>query len=149
MNTRTIAWKNPDGGVNITILPAGQESEFIDPSIEYIEITTAIEGDPTSSYRDAWRWVDGNIELDITAAREISKTRIRDLRNRHLLRLDDEQLIAIGKQDDARIMEIENEKQVLRDIPETIDWDNANTSYDLNHIMPVELTAPLPVKYRH
>ena len=149
METQTIAWKNPEGGVNVTIIPEGQKDKFIGDTKHYIEITAPIEVDPTNNYRDAWIWADNNIALDISLAREISKSRIRDLRNRHLLRLDEEQLIAIGKQDNDKIKEIEKEKQLLRDIPETIDWDKANSAYDLNHIMPVELTAPLPERFKY
>jgi hypothetical protein len=65
--------------------------------------------------------------------------RIREVRNVKLVQLDVETVKALGKGDDKARVEIEMAKQTLRDIPQTLDLDLAQTPEELKVIWPKEL----------
>lgn len=85
---------------------------------------------PTDRYfRKAW--IDnGKIEIDMNKAREVHMDKIRELRDEKLKELDIETL---------KGNDVQAQKQVLRDLPQTIDLSTATTPEELKAIMPSEL----------
>ena len=69
------------------------------------------------TYRDAWMFGSrGEINTDMTRARDIHKDRLRELREPKLAALDIEYTRADGRGDAAEKARIEAERQKLRDI---------------------------------
>ena len=130
---RKIILKRKDGGVAIMhTLPLANLEEtikkFQDSHPEYIE---HFEGEfdlPDSRlFRDAWTIKNNQIVVNEKKAAEIHLTRIRRVRDLELEKLDKEQLKYLSVPGMA--LEIDNKKQVLRDLPAKIN--------DLN--WPIEL----------
>lgn len=89
-------------------------------------------------FRNAWirPLSKQGIEVDVSKAKEIHLDRIRRMRDKKLKDLDVEMLKNITNS--KKLKEIDAEKQLLRDIPQTIDLSNL----DLNSpesLWPVEL----------
>ncbi len=88
-------------------------------------------------FRDAWvADIENNLEVDMNKAKDIHMSAIRKWRDEQLASLDGPSLRAIETQDADAIAEIFAEKQALRDIPQTIDLDVANTPEELKNIKP-------------
>ena len=83
---------------------------------------------PDRTFRAAWKAVPGGVEVDMPRARVIHMGRIRVKRDKELKRLDIEQLKGV---------DVEAQKQVLRDLPQTIDLATAATPEEL--LSPPEL----------
>lgn len=125
-----ILIKNPDGTVGIMHpildcglslnqiiakdVPAGIPYEVVDDSV--------IPSDRT--FRNAWRH---DLQVDIQKAKEITKNRLRAERAPLLNDLDIMQLKEVAKQatmpepDHTRLIEIESQKQILRDCTKKVD----------------------------
>ena len=74
-------------------------------------------------------------------ARKIHLDVIRVKRNEHLAALDIPFIVALEKGDQALIADISKTKQMLRDIPQTLDLvTNVKTPEDLQNIWPSNLT---------
>lgn len=101
-----------------------QRPDAVNP--RYIE-DAEIPGDET--FRDAW--VDGGdqagIVVDMPKAREIHMARIRHTRNVKLKELDIETM---------KGRDVQSEKQVLRDLPQTFDLSVAQTPEQLKELWP-------------
>jgi hypothetical protein len=95
------------------------------------------------TYRNAWEcdFNEGQkpIKHNMDKAKAIHVDRIRASRQPKLESLDIELMKAIGKNDSAKIAEIETARQKLRDLPETIDLSTATTIEGLKNIWPPEL----------
>ena len=61
---------------------------------------------------------------------------VSKIRENKFKELDIEQLKALAIYDSKRVKEIEDEKQALRKMPESINWEMVETVYDLFHVMP-------------
>lgn len=89
-----------------------------------------IEDLPTDRYfRNAW---DHDLNINMDKAREIQMENIRKARNEALEVLDIETLKGI---------DVQAEKQVLRDIPLTFDLSVAKTPEELKNLWPQELIS--------
>ena len=87
--------------------------EFIDYFLDNIEL-------PASRlFRDAWTLKNGKVVVDEKKAKEILLARVRRTRNLELEKLDTEQLKHLGTP--GMIIEIDQKKQVLRDLPNKIE----------------------------
>lgn len=87
---------------------------------------------PNREFRGAWRasLTGVGITVAMGRARDIHMARIRVVRNDRLDALDKQQLQHI---------DVEDEKQALRDIPDTFDLSGARTPEELSALWPVEL----------
>lgn len=139
MNILTrIVFKNTDGSVGV-IIPAENTALTIEEIAEKdvpkgldYRITTT-DALPTDRYfRNAW--TDDNltdtVDVDLTKARDIHMIVLRKLRDAKMVKLDIEQLK--GK-------DVLSAKQVLRDLPQTIDLTHASTPSELKALIPQEL----------
>lgn len=104
--------------------PVGGEQAEIDRSVFPAEHGAVVgwkpiqdrDVPPDRTFRGAWRCKGDNIEVDMPAAREIHRERLRRHRARMMPDLDAEYIKADEKGDKARKQEIAQEKQRLRDI---------------------------------
>ena len=103
----TVAIIHPIGDVNdaIKAVPSGLSYEIVEDS--------AIPSD--RSFRNAWKQNSKTIETDMTKAREIHKTNIRNARTPKLTELDVEFQKAL--ETSSSTTEIVAKKQALRDAP--------------------------------
>jgi hypothetical protein len=82
-------------------------------------------------FRDAWKVKTGGVEVDMPRARDIHMKNIRTERNKKLEALDVETL---------KGNDVQAEKQILRDLPTTVDLSSASTAEELKALWPSELT---------
>lgn len=103
----TVAIIHPIGDVNdaIKAVPSGLSYEIVEDS--------AIPSD--RNFRNAWKQNSKTIETDMTKAREIHKTNIRNARTPKFTELDVEFQKAL--ETSASTTDIVAKKQVLRDAP--------------------------------
>ena len=103
----TVAIIHPTGDVNdaIKAVPSGLSYEIVEDS--------AIPSD--RSFRNAWKQNSKTIETDMTKAREIHKTNIRNARIPKLAELDIEFQQAL--ETSVSTTDIVSKKQALRDAP--------------------------------
>lgn len=89
------------------------------------------------TFFNAWRLVDGKIEIDMQAARKIHMDKIRIVRNQELERVD----IEIKKWGDIGqdLSALWNERINLRSIPQTFDLNNFTDPESLKNSWPTEL----------
>jgi hypothetical protein len=92
-------------------------------------------------FRDAWIWSGTAIDVDMPKARVIHMDRIRKVRNAEFERrgLDRHLQTALTRGDTVRAQELEEEKQILRDIPQKYDLSGFKTPEELKAAWPKEL----------
>jgi hypothetical protein len=132
-----FAYSDGDG-VCISRIPE-ENTEAIDLAKKnnYVEITMPFcMDDPNHIVREAWVLVDQKIEIDMEKAKTLFLNHLRKIRDHKFKLLDVEQLKALAVEDKEKIQEIEAEKEALRNMPESINWDMVETVYDLFHVMP-------------
>jgi hypothetical protein len=78
------------------------------------------------------------IIVNMAKARTIHMDKIRAVRNKQLTDLDVSFMRAVETGDASELARIAGEKQVLRDIPQTLDL-TTNTPEELKAIWPIEL----------
>lgn len=97
--------------------------------------SAAIPQDRT--FRAALRFDEATgFSVDLEQAKLIHMARIREARNKKLDALDKDWMRATGQDDKVQAAAIEAERQVLRDIPQTIDLDQAQTADELKALWP-------------
>lgn len=82
---------------------------------------------PDKTFRNAWKVNNGSIQVDMEKARAIQMDKIRDARNKALKVLDIETM---------KGLDVQAEKQVLRDLPNTFDLSTATTPDELKQLWP-------------
>ena len=117
----TVSIIHPIGDINnaIKAVPSGLSYEIVEDS--------AIPSD--RSFRNAWKQNSKTIETDMTKAREIHKTHIRNARTPKLTELDVEFQKAL--ETSASTTDIVNKKQALRDAPADSGIASADTEAKL------------------
>lgn len=92
-------------------------------------------------FREAWADTTPElvIDFDMVKARKIHLERIRAKRNKELDRLDKEQIKAQDQNNTVEVVKIKMQKQVLRDLPQTIaaDLESAQTTEELKKVKPL------------
>jgi len=81
---------------------------------------------------------DGRPKVDMPKARGIHMDQIRSVRNKQLADLDVPFMRAVETGDTSGQARIASEKQVLRDIPQTLDL-TTDTPEELKAIWPIEI----------
>ena len=79
------------------------------------------------------------LKVNMEKARGVQMDYIRAARDKRLEDLDDIQGRAMGRADNAERARLEQEKQVLRDLPSTFDLAGYTTPQELKDAWPVEL----------
>ena len=146
-----IIYKKVDGGVALGMFCNAQGRPMCNPEIEGAEVVAAnpdfisfrvgssanlpggnADGSYDRYFRDAF--TDDNtgpsVNIDMAKAHGVQLARIRAARDVKLVALDVEQL---------RGSDVDAEKQVLRDLPDTLDFTAANTPARLKAFWPSEL----------
>ena len=128
---------NGDGTVTIStpVLDCGlTAAQIIDKDIrprgKSFVVVFADEVPSDRTYRGAWKAANGGVEVDMPRARVIHMGRIRVKRDKELKRLDIETM---------KGLDVQAEKQILRDLPETFDLSVATTPEELTALIPPEL----------
>lgn len=142
-----IAIKRNDGGVSVTWLPDGADPATevakweAGSSYSAVSWRTIVEADVPAdkTFRDAWADTGTVIAVDMPKARTIHMDRIRVVRDRELEKLDVRYYRADEAGDLTKKKSIADEKQALRDIPQTFDLTGATTPAELDALWPAEL----------
>ena len=88
------------------------------------------------TYRGAWTHDEGGFAHDMVKARAIHLDRVRASRAIELERLDKDWMRATGQNDKRAADAIEAQRQTLRDAPQTLPVDAAQTIDALNTLWP-------------
>jgi len=117
----TVAIIHPIGDMNdaIKAVPSGLSYEIVEDS--------AIPSD--RSFRNAWKQNSKTIETDMTKAKEIHKTNIRNARAPKLVELDVEFQKAL--ETSSSTTDVVNKKKALRDAPADSGIASAKTEAEL------------------
>lgn len=103
----------------------------------YVEITMPFcMDDPNHIVRPAWELIEGEVQVNLDKAKELFLDHLRKIRDNKFNQLDIDQLKALAVSDSKKVKEIEDEKEALRKMPESINWEMVETVYDLFHVMP-------------
>jgi hypothetical protein len=96
--------------------------------------------EPSNDQRffNVWEWVDDAVVVNMPKARGIQMDKIREVRNKELVKKDIEFIKAL-EVDDGSHTAIAAEKQVLRDIPQTFDL-TTETPEQLKELWPEGLS---------
>jgi len=91
------------------------------------------------TYREAWKDSGETIVHDMPRARVIHLSRVRVARAAKLDQLDRDWMRATGRGDKAGVLEAEDRRQLLRDLPASLDVESAQTVEDLKQRWPALL----------
>jgi hypothetical protein len=92
--------------------------------------------DKDRSFRNAWKWEGGKVDVDMPKARDIHMARLRTARDKKLEETDK----LIAALDNGPVpAELRTKRQKLRDLPQTTDLSTATTPDELKAIWPDEL----------
>ena len=82
---------------------------------------------------------EGNIEVNLEKAKKLYMQHFRFKRTKALLGLDQDYCKYFDNKNQQKMNEIETQKQILRDLPLTINLDAAHTIADLEKMWPTEI----------
>lgn len=95
---------------------------------------------PPRDFREAWTVGTSTVNVRMPKARNLHMKKIRQARKEKLAELDQEWMKKLGKKQQAEADAVEAARQVLRDLPQTLDLRAATTPEALKAIWPPELT---------
>lgn len=150
---KKILYRTLDGNVSIVHLcdPARQADEPDDVFIARIQarhvpldavdikIIEEIDLPSDRTFRNAWTYDGQRVCVDMPKARTLHLDRIRQARKPVLDQLDKDWMRAMGQRKQAEADTIEAQRQVLRNLPQTLDLTQATTAEELKAIWPAEL----------
>ena len=115
-STKRIIWTEPSGQVAVLypILPVEDCIKDVPSGLDYFIVEDS-DIPKNTFFSQAWKIVDGKIEMDITKAREVHRENIRMARQEKLAELDIEFQRALESSSDTST--IVAKKQALRDAP--------------------------------
>lgn len=122
-----VIYPSPKCGLTIEEIAAKDVPEGL-----FHRITTKDNIPTERDFRNAWTDTKAGmtVDVDVEKAKGIHMDNLRGIRNKKLEALDIETL----KGNDVQV-----EKQVLRDLPETIDLSGITTAEELRNFLPEEL----------
>lgn len=153
---KLIIYSRPDGGVALVSPSPRKMAELIEDMTENealaeirkkavpddatnVHVCDVVEIPTDRTFRDAWECPAGKVSVNMPRARDIHMGRIREARGPEFTRLDNEWMRATGQKNTVEAERIEAHRQVLRDIPQTLDLTAAITPDDLKAIWPAIL----------
>ena len=115
-STKRIIWTEPSGQVAVLypILPVEDCIKDVPSGLDYFIVEDS-DIPKNTFFSQAWKIVDGKIEMDITKAREVHRENIRMARQEKLAELDVQFQRALESSSDTST--IVAKKQALRDAP--------------------------------
>ena len=102
-----------------------------------LRISTRAEIPPDRTFRDAWVLRNGKPQVDMAAAKDLHRKRIRRKRKAFFRDLDARQLQAVVAGKGDVVANIEAAKQALRDAPADPGIDGAQTPDQLKSVWPL------------
>jgi len=93
------------------------------------------------TFRNAWRFKDGKITIDLEAAKQLKMQTIRNIRDEQLRALDRVFMFAIERNDSNALLQIRNRKQELRNLPDTDVFAGISDLDELENFLPAILTG--------
>jgi hypothetical protein len=150
-----FAYETKDGGVAIVTAAAKADLErvlgrltdqqyrdhvierSIPKGVKWTELKDGWVQPSDRSFRDAWKLTNSVVALDMPKARGVFMGRVRKARAEKLDALDKEWMKATGQGKGAD--EVEAKRQNLRDLPQTLNVDEAFTAEALQALWPDEL----------
>jgi len=141
---KKVVWKDPNlNGIFITHVVKGEEDVVREqyahlPHAECAPDLPIVEDDPEKLFVNAYVIKNKKVVVDLKKCKEIHTDYCRTERNKRLIELDQQQLIAIGKNDKKAIKEIEIKKQKLRDVPQLVlkNLKTCKTLKEVKRVMP-------------
>ena len=137
--------KNNDG----TVCVMTTVSDDIDPALEIEKWGDDIRGKVESFrpmeeseipedryFREAWEHKEDSLTVNLDKCKSIHKDTLRELRSPKLQALDVDYMRAVESGDAEKQKEISEKKQVLRDIPQAPEIENATTPEEIKTFMP-------------
>lgn len=119
----------------ITILKEGEMDRVPEGAIEVGD--NPVPEDKEGAFFEAWELTDDSeLIINLEKARAIRMEWLRKRRDQFLRHLDGVQFRYYCSKDQVGIDKVEEEKQELRDCPESINWDVITTLHDIKHILP-------------
>ena len=127
--TIAVTYNVPQEGIDIAVSNAyAAWNDIVSHRITEEELPVHPLAENGSSYfRDAWVDVDGKIQVDRQKAEEVQMNYIRAARDKKLAELDIKTMQGI---------DVQAEKQILRDIPQTFNLSDAVSLEDLKNKYP-------------
>lgn len=107
-----------------------------------IKVVDASELPQDKTFRNAWKQNGSKIEVDMNAAREIQKQRIRQVRDPILAALDVEYIRAQEENNITKQQTIVTKKNELREAPSHSDLAAAASPEELKVVFPAGLDNP-------
>ena len=126
---------------------ADQRARLVECCGVYFRYAGIPDTDGKRDGRDgAWEMdTDGRPKVNMAKARLVQMDYIRVERNKSLEQLDNLQIRAVGRGDDTERARLEQEKQTLRDLPQTFALAQFSTPETLKAAWPTELPARTPI----
>lgn len=138
MTNQRIVYENLDTGI-VVLIPAPQAlqsmtieeiaAKDVPEGVEY-KIIDADKIPEDRYFRDAWKLNEKSVSVDLQKARKVKMANIRALRDKKLKELDIETM---------KGNDVQPQKQVLRDLPDTLDLTQITSVEALKEFVPDEL----------
>lgn len=145
--TKVIIWENGEGGV-YTTTPSDQNNidnirnELV-PSDAQSFICDASELSDRKWIK-SWVMSGGKIEINTAKARDVYREHIRAVRPAFFEVLDRDSVIATENNDLEKRAEIVNKKNILRNLPTSIEIENAKSIEELKGLWDTTLLGKSP-----
>jgi len=153
MTDKVIIWRRPDGGV-ATCVPS-PDSRFINESEAQWLSRVIVKSAPANVsdlqivsrdllpqdrvFRAAWAMRDdGQVQVDMPAARDVHRNRLRRARKTLFRRADADISQAMAVADVDRVQATEAHRQTLRDVTQHPDIEAAQTPEELMRVWPLD-----------
>lgn len=151
---KVVCYKLADGDGLCVVVPSPgwrkpgeRESEFLQRVIdkdvpaeaEKVQIIDRADVPADKTFRAAWRMNGQAVEVNMPAAREIHKARIREICDQQFLIKVQEFQAALLREDAEAQAAIDAEKTALRDLPDSFDLSKANSPTALAKMWPPDL----------
>jgi hypothetical protein len=130
---------NIEEDINRAIFVPGQGGYLLGPILGYRVMREDEEAPKRGPYRGAYRDRGGKLEVDMPAARELHRERLRIRRVAKMQELDGEWMRAKGQGKELDAHAVEVKRQALRDLPADPRIDEAGTVEELAALWPKEL----------
>jgi hypothetical protein len=146
---KNIVWQKPNGEIAVTIMaPNSPETERAHALS--LQSRGAAPGAVLGfnmnipnkrTFRKAWRFVNGKVEVDMSFAKDLKREQLRRMRSPLMSALDVEYMRADEKGDSIGKARIASQKQALRDVTLDPAIDAARTPDELEAVIPAPLRS--------
>lgn len=139
---KLIVYENSDGSLVIVSPVASLEEVLardVPTTAQNVRIVDRNKLPADRTFRSAWIAVGSSVAVDMPKARVIQMNNLRKVREEKFKELDRDWIKYMGQKNQRMADEIEDKRQKLRDIPQTVNLEAATTPEELKAIWPDEL----------